>query len=304
MERQVDLVVIGAGPAGLTAALYASRAGLKTMVLESGAPGGKLVKTYQISNYPGVKTLAGTDLAMSMLEQATSFGAMYEYGDVERVDADKKVYLSDGTIIEAKAVIVATGTKERLLNIPGEKENIGRGVSFCAVCDGAFFKDKDVIVIGGGNSALEESLYLTTFAKSVTIVIRRDVFRAEKQIQEQIEANEKIHIIKKHIPKEILSEDGKVSGILLENVDTKETMTLSCQGIFPYVGQDPMSQCLEDLDVLDKRGYVLVDKNMETRVKGIYAAGDVLQKDLRQVVTATNDGAIAAQHIFHEITSM
>ena len=294
MERQVDLVVIGAGPAGLTAALYASRAGLKTMILESGAPGGKLVKTHQISNYPGVKTLAGTDLAMSMLEQATSFGAMYEYGDVEKVDADKKVYLSDGTVVEAKAIIVATGTKERLLNIPGEKENIGRGVSFCAVCDGAFFKDKDVVVIGGGNSALEESLYLTTFAKSVTIVIRRDVFRAEKQIQEQIEANEKIHIIKKHIPKEILSENGKVSGILLENVDTKETMTLNCQGIFPYVGQDPMSQCLEGL----------VDKNMETKVKGIYAAGDVLQKDLRQVVTATNDGAIAAQHIFHEITGM
>lgn len=304
MERQVDLVVIGAGPAGLTAALYASRAGLKTMILESGAPGGKLVKTHQISNYPGVKTLAGTDLAMSMLEQATSFGAMYEYGDVEKVDADKKVYLSDGTVVEAKAVIVATGTKERLLNIPGEKENIGRGVSFCAVCDGAFFKDKDVVVIGGGNSALEESLYLTTFAKSVTIVIRRDVFRAEKQIQEQIEANEKIHIIKKHIPKEILSENGKVSGILLENVDTKETMTLNCRGIFPYVGQDPMSQCLEGLDVLDERGYVLVDKNMETKVKGIYAAGDVLQKDLRQVVTATNDGAIAAQHIFHEITGM
>ena len=273
-------------------------------MLDSGAPGGKLVKTHQISNYPGVKTLAGTDLAMSMLEQATSFGAMYEYGDVEKVDADKKVYLSDGTVVEAKAVIVATGTKERLLNIPGEKENIGRGVSFCAVCDGAFFKDKDVVVIGGGNSALEESLYLTTFAKSVTIVIRRDVFRAEKQIQEQIEANEKIHIIKKHIPKEILSENGKVSGILLENVDTKETMTLNCQGIFPYVGQDPMSQCLEGLDVLDERGYVLVDKNMETKVKGIYAAGDVLQKDLRQVVTATNDGAIAAQHIFHEITGM
>lgn len=304
MERQVDLVVIGAGPAGLSAALYASRAGLKTIILESGAPGGKLIKTHQISNYPGVKTLAGTDLAMSMLEQATSFGAMYEYGDVEKVDADKRVYLNDGTIIESKAIVVATGTKERLLNIPGEQENIGRGVSFCAVCDGAFFKDKDIVVIGGGNSALEESLYLTTFAKSVTIVIRRDVFRAEKQIQEQIEANEKIHIIKKHIPKEILSENGKVSGILLENVDTKETMTLDCQGIFPYVGQDPMSQCLEGLDVLDEKGYVIVDESMQTAIKGIYAAGDVRQKELRQVVTAANDGAIAAQHAFHEITGM
>lgn len=304
MERFVDLVIVGAGPAGLTAALYASRAGLKTMIIENGAPGGKLVKTHQISNYPGVASLPGTDLAMAMLEQATSFGAMYEYGDVEKIDSDKKVYLSDGTIVEAKAVLVATGTQERLLNIPGEQENIGRGVSFCAVCDGAFFKEKDVVVIGGGNSALEESLYLTQFAKSVTIVIRRDVFRAEKQIQDQIEANDKIRIIKKHIPKEIISTDKKVSGIVLEDVDTKETMTLPCHGIFPYVGQDPMSHILEGLDVLDERGYVIVDKNMETKVQGIYAAGDIIQKELRQVVTATNDGAIAAQHAFHVISKM
>lgn len=304
MERFVDLVIVGAGPAGLTAALYASRAGLKTMIIENGAPGGKLVKTHQISNYPGVASLPGTDLAMAMLEQATSFGAMYEYGDVEKIDSDKKVYLSDGTIVEAKAVLVATGTQERLLNIPGEQENIGRGVSFCAVCDGAFFKEKDVVVIGGGNSALEESLYLTQFAKSVTIVIRRDVFRAEKQIQDQIEANDKIRIIKKHIPKEIISTDQKVSGIVLEDVDTKETMTLPCHGIFPYVGQDPMSHILEGLDVLDERGYVIVDKNMETKVQGIYAAGDIIQKELRQVVTATNDGAIAAQHAFHVISKM
>lgn len=304
MERFVDLVIVGAGPAGLTAALYASRAGLKTMIIENGAPGGKLVKTHQISNYPGVASLPGTDLAMAMLEQAISFGAMYEYGDVEKIDSDKKVYLSDGTIVEAKAVLVATGTQERLLNIPGEQENIGRGVSFCAVCDGAFFKEKDVVVIGGGNSALEESLYLTQFAKSVTIVIRRDVFRAEKQIQDQIEANDKIRIIKKHIPKEIISTDQKVSGIVLEDVDTKETMTFPCHGIFPYVGQDPMSHILEGLDVLDERGYVIVDKNMETKVQGIYAAGDIIQKELRQVVTATNDGAIAAQHAFQVISKM
>lgn len=304
MERQYDLVIVGAGPAGLTAALYASRAGLKTVIIENGAPGGKLVKTHQISNYPGVKTLAGTDLAMSMLEQAISFGAAYEYGDVSKVDENKNVYLSDGTVIEAKAVLVATGTKERLLNIPGEQENIGRGVSFCAVCDGAFFKDKDVVVIGGGNSALEESIYLTNFAKSVTIVIRRDVFRAEKQIQDQIESNAKIRIIKKHIPKEVLSENGKVSGIVLEDVDTKQTQVVECQGIFPYVGQDPMSMCLEGLGVTDEKGYVLVDENMETKIPGIYAAGDVLSKTLRQVVTATNDGAIAAQHAFHKISNL
>lgn len=304
MERQYDLVIIGAGPAGMAASVYGSRAGLKTLLLDNGAPGGKLIKTHKISNYPGVKELSGVELATSMFEQSTSFGAEYAYGDVEKVDADKKVTLSDGTIIEAKAVIVATGTKERLLKIPGEQENIGRGVSFCAVCDGAFFKNKDVVVIGGGNSALEESLFLTQFANKVTIVIRRDVFRAEKKIQEQIQANDKIEVIVKHIPKEILAENGKVSGIVFENVETKEPMTLSCQGIFPYVGQDPNTVCLEGLGVLDDKGYVIVDDFCQTKIPGLYAAGDVIQKELRQVVTATNDGAIAAQHAFHQITGI
>lgn len=304
MERQYDLVIIGAGPAGMAASVYGSRAGLKTLLLDNGAPGGKLIKTHKISNYPGVKELSGVELATSMFEQSTSFGAEYAYGDVEKVDADKKVTLSDGTVIEAKAVIVATGTKERLLKIPGEQENIGRGVSFCAVCDGAFFKNKDVVVIGGGNSALEESLFLTQFANKVTIVIRRDVFRAEKKIQEQIQANDKIEVIVKHIPKEILAENGKVSGIVFENVETKETMTLSCQGIFPYVGQDPNTVCLEGLGVLDDKGYVIVDDSCQTKIPGLYAAGDVIQKELRQVVTATNDGAIAAQHAFHQITGI
>ena len=301
MERYFDLVIVGAGPAGCTASLYASRAGLSTLLLDNGAPGGKLVKTYEIANYPGVGVSFGVDLAMKMFEQATSFGAVYEYGDVIEITKDKVVKLFDGQEIQAKAVLIATGTKERLLNIPGEQENIGRGVSFCAVCDGAFFKDKDVVVIGGGNSALEESLYLTKFA-NVTIVIRRDVFRAEKNIQEQVESNDRIKIITKHIPKQILSENGKVCGIVLENVDTRETQTLSCSGIFPYIGQDPMTQSIQNLGICDDRGYVIVDKNMETSIKGIYAAGDVIQKDLRQVVTATNDGAIAAQHVFHELS--
>ena len=301
MERYFDLVIVGAGPAGCTASLYASRAGLSTLLLDNGAPGGKLVKTYEIANYPGVGASSGVDLAMKMFEQATSFGAVYEYGDVIEITKDKVVKLFDGQEIQAKAVLIATGTKERLLNIPGEQENIGRGVSFCAVCDGAFFKDKDVVVIGGGNSALEESLYLTKFA-NVTIVIRRDVFRAEKNIQEQVESNDRIKIITKHIPKQILSENGKVCGIVLENVDTKETQTIACSGIFPYIGQDPMTQSIQNLGICDDRGYVIVDKNMETNIKGIYAAGDVIQKDLRQVVTATNDGAIAAQHVFHALS--
>ena len=260
-----------------------------------------LIKTNQISNYPGVKTIEGTQLAMDMFEQATSFHAEYAYGEVNKIDKDKNVYLSDGTSVHGEAIILATGTKERLLNIPGEKENLGHGVSFCAVCDGAFFRDKDVVVIGGGNSALEESIYLAGLVHSVTIVIRRDVFRAEEHIQRQIEENSKIHIIKKHIPTQILSSEGKVSGIELENVDTHEKQVIECSGIFPYVGQDPNTDCVEDLGILNERGYVVVDKDCQTNVSGIYAAGDVVDKELRQVVTACNDGAIAAQHAFHKI---
>lgn len=301
MERQYDLVIIGAGPAGLSAALYGSRAGLKTLILESGAPGGKLIKTNKISNYPGVKTMEGTQLAMDMFEQATSFNAEYAYGEVNKIDEDKNVYLNDGTSIHGESIILATGTKERLLNIPGEKENLGHGVSFCAVCDGAFFRDKDVVVIGGGNSALEESIYLAGLARSVTIVIRRDVFRAEQHIQKQIEENANIRVIKKHIPTQILSSEGKVSGIELENVDTHEKQVVECSGIFPYVGQDPNTACVKDLGILNERGYVIVDKNCQTKIPGIYASGDVIEKELRQVVTACNDGAIAAQHAFHRI---
>lgn len=301
MERQYDLVIVGAGPAGLSAALYGSRAGLKTLILENGAPGGKLIKTNKISNYPGIKDIEGTQLAMDMFEQATSFQAEYAYGEVNKIDENKNVYLNDGNVVKGKAVILATGTKERLLNIPGENENLGHGVSFCAVCDGAFFRDKEVVVIGGGNSALEESIYLAGLARSVTIVIRRDVFRAEEHIQKQIEENAKIHVIKKHIPVQILSSEGKVSGIELENVDTHEKQVIECSGIFPYVGQDPNTDCVQDLGILNERGYVLVDDDRQTKIPGIYAAGDVIDKNLRQVITACNDGAIAAQHAFHKI---
>ena len=299
MERQYDLVIVGAGPAGLSAALYGSRAGLKTLILENGAPGGKLIKTNKISNYPGIKDIEGTQLAMDMFEQATSFQAEYAYGEVNKIDENK--YLNDGNVVKGEAVILATGTKERLLNIPGENENLGHGVSFCAVCDGAFFRDKEVVVIGGGNSALEESIYLAGLARSVTIVIRRDVFRAEEHIQKQIEENAKIHVIKKHIPVQILSSEGKVSGIELENVDTHEKQVIECSGIFPYVGQDPNTDCVQDLGILNERGYVLVDDDRHTKIPGIYAAGDVIDKNLRQVITACNDGAIAAQHAFHKI---
>lgn len=304
MERQYDIIIIGAGPAGMSASIYASRAGLKTAMLEMGTPGGKLIKTYEIANWPGIKETAGAQLASDMFEHATAFGSEYLYGNVVQIQDGteyKKILCEDGTCYEARAVIVASGTKERMLQIPGEVENIGRGVSYCAVCDGAFFKGKDVVVIGGGNSALEEALYLSQFAGSVHIVIRRDVFRGDAIIQQRIKDNPKIHVIKKHIPVRILDDGMRVSGIVLAHSDTLEEMTLECMGIFPYIGQDPATSFLQGLDVLNAQGYLLVDENCETTCKGIYGAGDVIHKQLRQVVTATSDGAIAAQHAFHQL---
>ena len=302
MDAQYDVVILGAGPAGMSAAVYASRAGLKTAMLEKGAPGGKLVKTNEISNYPGFVTSGGPELALKMFEHSTAFGAEYLYGDVTKLNdlgEIKEIELMDGSTVTAKAVIIATGRDEKLLNVPGEQRYTGQGVSYCAVCDGAFFKDEEVAVIGGGNSALEEAMYLTQFAKKVYIVIRRDVFRADEIVQQQLAENDKIEVIRKHVPVEVTGENGKVCGIVLKNVETEEKMTLNVKAVFPYIGQDPGTSFVAHLDILDTQRYILTDEHMATKVPGIYAAGDVVAKTLRQVVTATSDGAIAAQSVFH-----
>lgn len=304
MEKTVDLIIVGAGPAGMTAAIYASRAGLNVMMLEGGTPGGKLVKTNEISNWPGIIKESGADLAIQMFEHATSFGAEYVYGDVSQIKVDgewKDVILQDGTAYRAKAVIVAAGTKERLLNIPGEDRNIGRGISYCAVCDGAFFKDKNVAIIGAGNAALEEALYITQFAKKVSIIMRRDVFRADKIAVDAVKSHEKIEILQKYIPVEILDDGKHVTGLKIKHTESGEERVLDVEGIFPYIGADPATSFLSDLGILDQQGYMIVDENMETKIPLLYGAGDVCQKVLRQVVTAVNDGAIAAQDAFKKI---
>lgn len=304
MDKQYDVVILGAGPAGMTAAIYASRAGLSCAMLEAEAPGGKMIKTFEIQNWPGIKETNGADLAYQMFEHSTHFGAEYCYGDVEKIvdtGVEKEIHCKDGQLYKAKVVIIATGTKERLLGVPGEKEYTGRGVSYCAVCDGSFFREKIVTVIGGGNSALEESLYLTQFASQVNIVIRREVFRAEPIIQKAIEENPKIKIIRSQVPEEIKGVDGKVSEIVLKHVATGELTTMPTSAVFPYIGADPCTEFAQELNILDQRGYVIVNDKMETSISGIYGAGDVTVKNLRQVVTAANDGAIAAQQAFHKI---
>lgn len=303
MDVQFDVIIIGGGPAGMTAAIYASRAGLKTAMLENNAPGGKLIKTFEIQNYPSIIEMNGADLAYKMFEHSTHFGAEYLYGDVIDIEDGevKKVISSDGNEYTAKTIIIATGTQERLLNIPNEKELTGKGVSYCAVCDGSFFKNEIVTVIGGGNSALEESLYLAQFASKINVVIRRDVFRAEPIIREKIEEEPKINIIKKHIPIEIIEKDGKVGAIVLEDVDTKELMTVETKAVFPYIGAIPSTDFAKKLGITDDHGYIVVNENMETKLSGIFAAGDCIDKTLRQVITACGDGAIAAQRAFHLI---
>lgn len=308
MDNNYDVIIIGAGPAGLTAAVYAGRAGLKTAMLEFEAPGGKMIKTDLVCNYPAVDNINGADLSMKMFEHASAYGATYLYGEVTKIEdlGDVKAITASGTVYHAKAVIVATGTNERTLGFPEDEKLLGRGLSYCAVCDGAFFKDKEVIVIGGGNSALEESVYLTQFAKKVTVVIRRDVFRGDVIAQQHVLDNEKIEVVRKHVPTSyIVNEEGKISGMEFNNVDNNETLEITADGVFPYIGAIPATTFLQGFDgVLDKEGYVIVNDKLETAIPGVFAAGDVIQKDLRQIVTATSDGAITAQNAFHYIQNL
>lgn len=302
MERLYDLVIIGSGPAGLSAAVYGARAGLDVVLIENYAPGGKLVRTSVIENYPGLESAEGTTLAMDMMNHALNLGAELISNDVVKVsDGEvKTVFCQDGMTVKGKTLLLASGTVERKLNIPGEEKNIGHGVSFCAICDGAFFKDKIVTIVGGGNSAIEEGLYLSQFACCINILVRSKL-RADAMLVEKAEKNEKIHIKRGYVPTEVLDDGAKVVGIKIQNLETKAEEVLETSGIFPYIGLDPMTSYCKDLPILDEEGYVLTDERMETAVHGIYAAGDVRRKQIRQVITAASDGAIAAQNIFHQL---
>lgn len=299
MLDMYDVAIIGAGPAGLTAAIYAKRAKLNVVVFESEAYGGKLTKTYEINNYPGIKSISGFELANNFIEHAKDYDIEIINSIAIKIDnkGDEKIIsLSNGQIYKSKTIILCTGLKETPLQLPRVKEFEGRGISYCAVCDGFFFKNKPVAVIGGGNSALEEALHLVDLVSKLHIIIRRDEFRADKSIVEKILNNEKIVVHYKSLPHELVIENDKIIGLQIKNVDNDQIDTLEVNGIFPYLGQTPISD-LVDSSIINEKGYIVVDQNMATTIPGIYAAGDCIEKNLRQIITACNDGAIAATSI-------
>jgi thioredoxin reductase (NADPH) len=291
-----DVIIIGAGPAGLSAAIYAGRAGLTTLILTGMFIGGQAATTDRIENYPGFpEGISGDELTDLMRKQAERFGAEVVIDQVTGVALHTHPFgvKTASEQYESKSVIIATGASPRRLGVPGEEEFIGRGVSFCAICDGFFYQDKSVIVVGGGNSAIEEALFLTKFASRVYIVHRRDRLRADDILQKRVEGNERIEIVWDSIVTQILG-DAQVSGVRLKNLKTGQMTTLNTDGIFVYIGNVANTQLFAGQIELDQQGYIITDARQRTSIKGVFAAGDVQERVLQQVVTACSTGAKAA----------
>ncbi|SDN00319.1 thioredoxin reductase (NADPH) [Fictibacillus solisalsi] len=305
-EKIYDVLIIGAGPAGMTAAVYTSRANLSTLMLERGIPGGQMANTEDVENYPGFETILGPELSNKMFEHAKKFGAEYAYGDVkEIIDGEEyKTVVTGSKEFKARSIIIGTGAEYKKLGVPGEKEFGGRGVSYCAVCDGAFFKNRELVVVGGGDSAVEEGVYLTRFASKVTIVHRRDKLRAQQILQQRAFDNDKVDFLWNHTVKEIHGENNKVNKLILVSTETGEEREFGADGVFIYVGMLPLNGAFLNLGITNEAGYVETNELMETRVPGIFAAGDIREKTLRQIVTATGDGSIAAQSAQHYVEEL
>jgi thioredoxin reductase (NADPH) len=298
MSERFDLIIVGAGPAGMTAAIYAARARLKTLVLDSSVPGGQVKTTHKVSNYPGFpEDIKGTELAAAFTKQAERFGAKVrravEITELDLKALEKRFVLDEEDEVTAPAVVVATGAKPRNLGVDGESRFKGRGISYCATCDGAYFEGKDIHVIGGGNSAVEESLFLTQFAKSVTIIHQFDHFQCEAATAQEALANPKIKVIWDSEPRGFMGEKA-LERIRIENVKTHETTEMATDGVFIFVGMQPQTELLKGIVPLNQWGYVETDEGMGTPIPGLFVAGDVRSKKFRQITTAVADGTIAA----------
>lgn len=294
-RKNYDVIVIGAGPGGLTAALYAARANLKVVILDRGIYGGQMNNTAGIDNYPGFVDIQGPELGEKMYQTAMNAGAEFAYGDVQSIEQDgnKKIVKTDSGEYEAGAVVIATGAVHKHLGVAGEEEYAGKGVSYCAVCDAAFFRDEDVAVIGGGDSAIQEGLYLAQSAKSVTVIHRRDQLRAKAELQQKAFENKKMKFIWNAQTEEIVGDGNKVTAVKYKDKEVKVA------GVFIYVGIQPQTAVFKDLGITDEQGWILTDNNMRTKVKGIFALGDVRAKELRQIATAVGEGSIAGQEVYN-----
>ena len=290
-----DLVIVGGGPAGMTAALYAARANLKVAIAEGLLYGGQMQKTDCIENFPSYESISGEELSEKMEDQMFTYSVDELFGYVTKIvpkDNYNTLLLSDDKILDTKTVLIATGAKHKLLNVPGEQELTNKGVSYCALCDATFFKDKELVVVGGGDSALEEALYLTNYASKVTIVHRRGEFRAQLYLQEKVKTNPKIAFA---LSDEVTSINGTDC---VESVTLKSGKTLKTDGVFIYVGQEPSTNFVSDLGITNEAGWICVNAYFQTAIPSIFAAGDCIDKNIRQIVTATGDGANAAQYIY------
>lgn len=302
-----DVIIIGAGPAGMTTALYASRANLSVLMLDRGIYGGNLNNTATIENYTGFPSVQGPDLAKQMYDGATQFGAKYAYGTVEKVELDgnlKKITTDMGETYTAKALVIASGSEQKKLGVTGEQEYGGKGVSYCAVCDGAFFKGKHLVVVGGGDSAVEEGMYLTQFADKVSVLVRKDHLRAAAVAQDKAKKNDKMEFIFNTSVTAIEGDNQKVTEVKTHNNATGEDGEMQADGVFIYVGNVPMTNPFADLGILDDQGWVITDDHMATKVPGIFAVGDVRETLLRQIATAVGDGALAGQEVFKYVDSL
>lgn len=293
---QYDVAIVGSGPAGMTAAIYAARANMQVLLLDKLAPGGQIINTFEIQNYTGMGTINGADLAIKMFEHTQELGITFDYGTVIDIQTEgnaKKLICEEGHSYDAKAVIIATGTRPRVLGVPGEDKFTGTSISWCAICDGAQYRGKKVIVSGGGNSAVEESIYLAGMAEEVTIVTLLNL-TADPVACDKLRSLPNVKIYEYYDILEFLGED-KFEGLKAKSTQTGEEITVQADGAFEYIGLQPTAEYFKGLGILNDYGYIETDSFMTTKVPGIFGAGDIISKHLRQVITACSDGAIAAQ---------
>ena len=286
-----DIIIVGCGPAGMTAALYARRAGKKVLVFEANAYGGQIAKASIVENYPGVETTTGFELATKMYEQIVNLGAEVKYEMVKKVTTNKEV-ITDSGIYKANAIILATGSENRRLNLPNEVEFIGKGISYCASCDGRFFKDKEVAVVGGGNTALEDTNYLAGLCKKVYLIHRSESFRGDDSLINEVKLDDNVEIIMNTTVESLEGADSLNKIVIKDKEDNVREIEVS--GLFVAVGQQPKNELFADIIKLDEKGYIYTEDGVHTNVDGIYVAGDTREKELRQLTTAVSDGSIAA----------